>query len=132
MTSNPGTDGYFTSLDEAECRRLLALGAVGRVAWETRAGINVLPVNYRLLDDHIVFHTSTEGPLAALLEPTRVGFQVDDIDLDVAVGWTLLVRGTTAPAEGLESVSWVPDGRHVGVAIALEWVGCRVVSGAPS
>ena len=132
MTSNPGSDGYFTSLDEEECRRLLALGTVGRVAWQSSTGINVLPVNYMLLDEHVVFHTSRTGVLARLLEPTAVGFQVDEIDVETAVGWSLLVRGTTGPARGLDSISWVPDGRHVGVAIALEWLGGRVVSGTPS
>ena len=132
MTSTPGDDGYFASLDAAECRKLLGLGGVGRVAWQSADGINVMPVNYRVIEHHVVFHTSQSGPLAALLEPTAVGFQVDEIDVEAAVGWTLLVRGTTGPAVGLDSISWVPDGRHVGVAIALEWLGGRVVSGTPS
>lgn len=132
MTSTPRDDGYFDSLDEAECRKLLASGNVGRVAWQSDLGINVMPVNYEVVDNHVVFHTSQTGPLASLLEPTQVGFQIDEIDVEAAVGWTLLVRGTTGPARGLDSISWVPDGRHVGVAIALEWLGGRVVSGTPS
>lgn len=132
MTSNPGNDGYFASLDEDECRKLLALGGVGRVAWQSSSGINVVPVNYRVIDERVVFHTSEVGILASLLQPTPVGFQVDEIDAEAAVGWTLLVRGISGPAVGLESISWVPDGRHVGVAIAPEWFGGRVVSGSPS
>ncbi|MDO5737223.1 MAG: pyridoxamine 5'-phosphate oxidase family protein [Propionibacteriaceae bacterium] len=132
MTTRAGDGGYFSSLDEAECRKLLASSVVGRVAWETPEGINVLPVNHRVVGDRIVFHTSLNGPLSTLLEPTRVGFQVDEIDAETAVGWTLLVRGTTGPAVGLESVSWVPDGRRVGVAITFEWISGRVVSGFPS
>lgn len=132
MTTNPSSEGYFASLDEAECRKLLSQAVVGRVAWQSPVGINVLPVNYRIIDGRIVFHTSKAGPLAALLEPTSVGFQVDEIDSEAAVGWTLLVRGTSSPAVGLESVSWVPDGRHVGVAVTVDWVGGRVVSGTPS
>ncbi len=132
MTTTPGDDSYFASLDEAECRKLLAGGSVGRVAWQSPSGINVFPVNYRVVADHVVFHTSGGGPLSVLLDPTCVGFQVDEIDVEAAVGWTLLVRGTSGPAVGLDSGSWVPDGRHVGVAIALEWFGGRVVSGTPS
>ncbi len=132
MTTNAGDGGYFSALDEAECRKLLATAVVGRVAWETPEGISVLPVNHRVIGESIVFHTSVTGPLSALLEPTRVAFQVDEIDSEAAVGWTLLVRGTSAPAVGLESVSWVPDGRHVGVAISIEWLSGRVVSGTPS
>ncbi|MEO7589353.1 MAG: pyridoxamine 5'-phosphate oxidase family protein [Arachnia sp.] len=132
MTINPDGDGYFTALDAPECRKLLASAVVGRVAWNSPEGINVLPVNYRLIGDNVVFHTSANGPLSALLQTTRVAFQVDEFDAESAVGWTLLVRGNSAPALGLESVSWVPDGRHVGVAISVEWVGGRVVSGTPS
>ena len=132
MTSNPDNDGYFDSLGEAECRKLLAFGSVGRVAWQSEEGINVMPVNYRVLENQVVFHTSRMGVLASLLEPHQVGFQVDEFDVEAAVGWTLLVRGTTGPAVGLESISWVPDGRHVGVAIGLEWLNGRVVSGNPS
>ncbi|RMB58904.1 pyridoxamine 5'-phosphate oxidase family protein [Tessaracoccus antarcticus] len=132
MTTNPAGDGYFSSLDAPECRKLLASQVVGRVAWESAEGINVFPVNYRIVNERVVFHTSESGPLSALLIPTKVGFQVDEFDAESAVGWTLLARGTTASAEGLESVSWVPDGRHVGVAINVEWLGGRVVSGTPS
>ncbi len=132
MTSNTGTDGYFAALEPAECRKLLETGSVGRVAWQSAVGINVLPVNYTVVGDHVVFHTSRTGPLASLLDPTAVGFQVDEIDVEAAVGWTLLVRGTSGPTVGLDSTSWVPDGRHVGVAIALEWLGGRVVSGTSS
>lgn len=132
MTNNPGDSGYFATLDEQECRKLLAPGGVGRVAWQSDEGIMVMPVNYRVIGSRIVFHTSRNGALAALLDPTTVGFQVDEIDAETHVGWTLLVRGTTGPAEGLESVSWVPDGRRVGVAIDADFYGGRVVSGTPS
>ena len=131
MTSNEANDGYFASLDESECRNLLAAGGVGRVAWQSAEGITVMPVNFRFIGGSIVFHTSEHGVLSSLLSPTQVGFQVDDIDADVAVGWTLLVRGTSGAALALDSVSWVPDGRHVGVAITPEWLGGRVVSGTP-
>lgn len=131
MTTNPEDAGYFAPLDENECRKLLASGGVGRVAWQSPAGINVMPVNYRFIDGSVVFHTSENGSLASLLSPTQVAFQVDEIDSETAVGWTLLARGSSGPAVGLDSVSWLPDGRHVGVAITPEWLGGRVVSGNP-
>ncbi len=132
MTGIPDSNGYFAALDASECRKLLRAGEIGRVAWQSGTDINILPVNYKVVDDHVVFHTSETGALASLLTPTRVGFQVDEIDLEATVGWTLLVRGTSGPAVGLDSSSWVPDGRRVGVAIAVEWLGGRVVSGTSS
>jgi nitroimidazol reductase NimA-like FMN-containing flavoprotein (pyridoxamine 5'-phosphate oxidase superfamily) len=34
-------------LDEAECRRLISPGGVGRIAYLGRYDLTVLPVNYR-------------------------------------------------------------------------------------
>lgn len=119
---------YFEALSPEECRNLLATARVGRVAWLTDAGINVLPVNFHLTDGSIVFHTSATSALATLQEPTAVSFQTDDIDLDAAIGWSVLVRGTTSLAGDEASESWAPDA-SVGIAISADWLAGRVVSG---
>lgn len=121
---------YFEALGREECRELLGSGRIGRVAWAAEEGVNVLPVNYRIVEDRIVFHTSQSSALARLLEPSPVSFQVDDIDLDAAIGWSVLVRGMTAPAGELASQSWAPSAQ-IGIAISIDWLGGRVVSGTP-
>lgn len=119
---------YFEALSPEECRNLLATARVGRVAWLTDAGINVLPVNFHLTDGRIVFHTSATSALSRLQQPTAVSFQTDDIDLDAAIGWSVLVRGTTSAAGDDHSASWAPDA-SVGIAISTDWLAGRVVSG---
>lgn len=119
---------YFAALAPEECRELLASVRVGRVAWPTPDGINVLPVNFHLSGDRIVFHTSAKSALAKLMEPTAVSFQVDDIDVEQAIGWSVLVRGTSSPAADDVAQSWAPDA-NVGIAISTDWLGGRVVSG---
>ncbi len=119
---------YFEALAPEECRDLLATARVGRVAWQTEDGINVLPVNFHLTRGSIVFHTSATSALAALHEPNAVSFQVDDIDLDAAIGWSVLVRGMSSPAHDDPPESWAPDAT-VGIAISTDWLAGRVVSG---
>lgn len=122
---------YFEKLGAQECRDLLANGRIGRVAWQHDHGIEVLPVNYRLVEDDVVFHTSAGSPLARLADPTQVSFQLDDFDEETAIGWSVLAHGTSGPAgTPLEARSWAP-GVRVGVAITIDSLGGRVVSGAP-
>ncbi len=122
---------YFAAIEPDECRRLLRTRAVGRVAWTAPEGLMVMPVNYRLVGEHIVFHTGDGTLLSHLVEPTDVGFQIDDIQDDEAIGWSVLVRGRSGGVEGLETRSWMPDDRSVGIAITPQWLGGRIVSGRP-
>ena len=41
------SDRTITELDEAECLRLIAEGGIGRIAYQSRFGPAVLPVNSR-------------------------------------------------------------------------------------
>ena len=77
---------YFERLDAPECLRLLRGGGVGRVVWQDDDGLSVLPVNYRVIGDSVVFQTNAASTLARLAEPTRVAFQVDEVDHATAVG----------------------------------------------
>ena len=61
-----------TKLRPAECRRLIAPGGVGRIAFGTASGPVVLPVNFAVLADSIVIRTAegtvidghADGPVA--------------------------------------------------------------------
>jgi hypothetical protein len=71
--------------------------------------------------------------LATLLDATDVSFQVDEIDKESAIGWTVLARGATAPADAAaKSISWVEGDRTVGIAIEVSVLAGRVVSGTKS
>ncbi|HMS37097.1 MAG TPA: pyridoxamine 5'-phosphate oxidase family protein [Arachnia sp.] len=131
MTREPVT--YFSRLDADECWALLADAEVGRIAWLGPDGINIVPVNYRTREGVIVFHTAPGTMLATLLDATDVSFQVDEIDKESAIGWTVLARGATAPADAAaKSISWVEGDRTVGIAIEVSVLAGRVVSGTKS
>ena len=90
--------GHLTTLDEAECRLLLATRSFGRVGWNSASGVQILPVSYGLVDDLIVFRTAPGSSLAQLVRPVEVSFQVDDLDTETSTGWSgLSARPSLSP-----------------------------------
>ena len=122
---------YFERLDASECLRLLRGGEIGRVVWQDDDGLSVLPVNYRVIGDSVVFQTNAASTLARLAEPTRVAFQADEVDHATAIGWSVLVRGTSGARDAGDVVSFLPQDPAIGVAGRIEEVTGRVISGNP-
>ena len=122
--------GYIVTIDPDECRRLLGEAVVGRVSWVSRTrGIQVLPVNFALVGDRIVFRVDEGSILAELTQPVEVAFQVDDLDQQTATGWAVLVQGTASKWDGKvpDLQSWAPGFRDVAVAIEpTRWSGRSV------
>jgi nitroimidazol reductase NimA-like FMN-containing flavoprotein (pyridoxamine 5'-phosphate oxidase superfamily) len=76
-----------------ECRVLLCTQSVGRIAVSVGALPVILPVNYAVVDDDIVFLTGDGLKLRAALENTVVAFEVDHLDEALDYGWSVLVVG---------------------------------------
>lgn len=124
--------GYFVTIEPDECRRLLGAGVVGRVAWVSpTAGLQVLPVNYTVVGESIVFAVAPGSVLHELAEPRDVAFQVDDLDPETATGWAILVQGRSAAhtaSDALANLPWAPGPRTVAVAIEPVALSGRSVS----
>jgi transcriptional regulator with XRE-family HTH domain len=110
----------------AECRRLIAAGGIGRIAFGTVSGPVVFPVNFAAVAGTIVIRTG-EGTMIAGHAGEQVAFEVDHIDEALCQGWSVLVRGqahrVAHPAE-LEHMRqdaaiwpWPGDDRDVYVRI---------------
>lgn len=84
-------------LDREECLRLLGQSTLGRVAVTSAALPTVLPVNFRLADDRIVFRTGEGTKLAAATRNAVVAFEVDDFDPVDHTGWSVVVTGVARP-----------------------------------
>ena len=82
----------ITKLMPAECRRLIAPGGVGRIAFGTISGPIVVPVNFAVLADSIVIRTA-EGTVIDGHAGEQVALEVDHIDEALCQGWSVLVRG---------------------------------------
>jgi nitroimidazol reductase NimA-like FMN-containing flavoprotein (pyridoxamine 5'-phosphate oxidase superfamily) len=92
-------DRIIEELDEAESLRLVSQGEIGRIAYLSRFGPAVLPVNYKWHDGAIVFRTTRHSALDEDLQTGITGgdyivaFEVDEIDVPGREGWSVLLQG---------------------------------------
>jgi nitroimidazol reductase NimA-like FMN-containing flavoprotein (pyridoxamine 5'-phosphate oxidase superfamily) len=93
-------DRIIEDLGQDECLRLMAQGGVGRIAYQSRFGPAVLPVNYRLHEGAVLFRTAQDSPLDEDLRTGisgadyKVAFEIDDIDIRGRQGWSVLIQGS--------------------------------------
>jgi nitroimidazol reductase NimA-like FMN-containing flavoprotein (pyridoxamine 5'-phosphate oxidase superfamily) len=93
------SDRTIKELDEAECLRLIAQGGIGRIAYQSRFGPAVLPVNYQWHDGSVVFRTAEHSALDEDLRTGiaggdyKVAFEIDDFDVAGRQGWSVLIQG---------------------------------------
>ena len=129
----------LVELNETECAALLRDNHTGRVAWVTGDRPMVLPVNYVVHDDVIVFRTAPGRKLAEI--PLRhVAFEVDGATADGS--WSVLAQGfaremTTALGEAADAIRALPipveapGDRDYWIAITIhELTGRRIVPDA--
>ncbi len=83
----------LTDLPYATCLRLLREGVVGRAAVCTPAGPRILPVNYVVQDDAIVFRTTPYSVLGTLTGSAALAFEVDSLDYRQHIGWSVVATG---------------------------------------
>ena len=84
--------GTLDELGSQECWELLATGQVGRLAVVVGQHPLVFPVNYGVVDRHIVFQSGADQKLWAI-NHSNVTFQVDEIDPSRRTGWSVMVQG---------------------------------------
>lgn len=97
-------------LTRDECLALLAVHSVGRIAVVTRDNTPfVVPVNYQLSGEIIVFRTD-DGTKLDALQRHPIAFQIDHIDPAEHTGWSVLVQGVghVTPPHELESTDVAP------------------------
>jgi uncharacterized protein len=118
--SNGAWLGELEKLPTRECLRLLRSRDLGRVGFEYAQRPMILPVNYRVIANGIVFRVAPGTTLSAALMRARVAFEVDDADPDGRSGWSVLVVGQATElsdevslrqARQLGVSPWVP-GEH--------------------
>jgi nitroimidazol reductase NimA-like FMN-containing flavoprotein (pyridoxamine 5'-phosphate oxidase superfamily) len=63
------------------------------VAVATPDGPHIIPLNYSVVDESIVFRTSPFSVLATYGRDAKLAFEVDDFRENVQLGWSVVVRG---------------------------------------
>jgi len=80
-------------LSYAKCRELLGGGIFGRVALCTPDGPRILPVNYSVVKESVVFRTSATGVVATHAWGAPIAFEVDFVDYADHKGWSVVATG---------------------------------------
>lgn len=104
-------DPQLRDLGPDECRARLSTHGLGRVAVSTPGGPAVVPVNYEVVDDAIVFRTAPNSAPAAAVG-TDVAFEVDHVDEAMSQGWSVLAVGPARAVTEPEAVRRLADHAH--------------------
>jgi nitroimidazol reductase NimA-like FMN-containing flavoprotein (pyridoxamine 5'-phosphate oxidase superfamily) len=80
-------------LSTADCRRLLATRALGRVGLTSGALPVILPVEYAYEGDVITFRTAGDDKLRAAADGHVLAFEVDAYDAESGGRWSVHVLG---------------------------------------
>ena len=105
------SDRTIVELGEDESLKLISAGGIGRIAYQSRFGPAVLPVNYQWHDGAIVFRTARHSALDEDLETGiaggdyKVAFEIDEIDTAGRQGWSVLIQGPAHHVSGDERES---------------------------
>ena len=128
-------------LSREECLRLLGHATLGRLAITSGALPLVLPVNFRLVGDRIVFRTGNGTKLEAATSNNVVAFEVDEMDPLWHSGWSVVVTGVahevTDPDERAELADvgiprWAASAGDRIVVVSTEVISGRRMGPAPA
>ena len=117
----PDVTATLEELDRRQCLDLVATASVGRLAVLQLAGSPlVVPVNFTLDGDVVVFRTSLGTKYEALLH-RPVSFEVDAIDPANRTGWSVLIQGialtATDASPSVDVDPWAPGDRSISVRV---------------
>lgn len=128
-------------LSAEACEELLNAGVVGRIAFSTPRGPEIVPVNYSVVDHAVVIRTSPYSALGTHGRSAAVAFEIDQFDHEYQHGWSVVAHGrltaVTDPHEFayIESI-WQPrpwaGGASRHLCLRLPWTeltGRRLGSG---
>jgi nitroimidazol reductase NimA-like FMN-containing flavoprotein (pyridoxamine 5'-phosphate oxidase superfamily) len=125
-------------LDLGECMELLAAKSVGRIAYASDAGARILPVNYVLVDDSVIFRTVPDGEIFHHALSSVCAFEIDETDESFRSGWSVVVVGRLQLATeddfahmlyGKLPEPWAGGNRYMFVRLPCEQVSGRRVIG---
>jgi uncharacterized protein len=125
-------------IDRKRCEELLAGQSVGRVAWQSSQGLQLLPISYMWHNGAIVFRTSPYAVLAELTRPTDVVFEVDELTPTRRSGWSVMVTGRAAEVASAADIArlwelegpvpWAGGTRNLFIRIAPRAITGRQIS----
>lgn len=129
-------------LDRDACLELLAQDVVGRLAVISGNAPVIVPINYALDGDDVVFRTAAgtkldQGPRAPAC------FEIDGLDRELHTGWSVVVAGRLERVEDTDGRArqrleqlpltlWAPGERWHWMRLVAERITGRAVSPPPA
>jgi nitroimidazol reductase NimA-like FMN-containing flavoprotein (pyridoxamine 5'-phosphate oxidase superfamily) len=90
-----------TELAELDCWELLREQEFGRLAFHLVNEVHIVPINYAVSGERLVFRTAEGSKLLGITMNHDVAFEIDQYDEDHAT--SVVVRGTARELEGDEA-----------------------------
>ena len=94
----------ITAMTHDECVELLAANHFGRVAVNDDDGPIVLPVNYLLDGDAVIFRSSSGTKVEAAEREAAASFEIDAVDERTRTGWSVIARGTLTEVQDRDEI----------------------------
>jgi nitroimidazol reductase NimA-like FMN-containing flavoprotein (pyridoxamine 5'-phosphate oxidase superfamily) len=100
ITGTPMTAGDVeirppAEIDRERCLELVSGEQIGRLAWTDGEGrVQIVPVNYRVDDGNLYFSSAVGAKLEAARARRAVAFEVDEVELALHAGWSVVIHGT--------------------------------------
>lgn len=106
--STSSRTGSLEELTETECLELLSASTVGRIAFVSAEGQQLVPVNFIVLDGLIYFRT-THAAFLSELAPGHadVAFGVDHYEDASRSGWNVTAHGSARRVEDRANINKV-------------------------
>lgn len=90
---SPGPTTTSDVLSSTGCWALATTQSTGRLGFLRDGLLDIFPVNYLVMAEHLYFRTSTDGTIATSC-PEHAAFQIDHIHRKARSGWTVLLNGS--------------------------------------
>ena len=122
-------------LDRDECLRLLRTVSLGRIGISAGALPTILPINFRVEGERILFRTGVGTKLDAATRGAVVAFEADDIDPMYHSGWSVVVTGVAREVEDPDDRAvyttprWAPASSERLVEVSIEEISGRRLDG---
>lgn len=94
-------------LTQEKCFELLSSGVMGRVAMCTPEGPHIVPVNYAVVEESVVFRTTPYSILGQHARQSKLAFEVDHLDYERHRGWSVVAHGTAHSVDDADELATI-------------------------
>lgn len=116
---------------ESECWEALRSHEFGRMAYHLVDEVSIVPLNYAVDGERLIFRTAPGSKLLGVVMNTDVAFEIDDFSGDVA--WSVIAHGCARVLDGEEARAadnlplrpWVDTPKYNVVAIEVNEISGR-------